>query len=444
MLTDALRTLHRLSPRRTVPQQVVDTTITAQKQYAETVGWWAQVQKFPAILITSASNAFGSAVWSLTIPLAAISVLHASALTVAVLGATYVSAAFAAAIPAGIATDVVSSAAVVRISMALRAVAGLLAAAVICDPRIGLFVTFGLMACAGALSALFDVAILSSMRDLRSGQRNVYASVQGVASVAGVLASVTAGFLLQGLGPPAALIAGAGVFAVGVIPRAGAAAVTRRSGTPTRYARSLRDGIHYLSRDRTLQSVLATTTAANFANGIGAAVFVVFLYREVALQASAIGLVQAAGSLAFVGAALVPFLKDFKPRPILAASQGLTGLALLLVPLFSWPGNAVSLLCASRFAIAVAAPVYNVEQFALRSVLVPEPLVGCVNGLLRVVGWSTRPAGALVGGLLAERFSARTALLVAAVIATAAPSLLWSRSWNATPGALSGALRPDA
>lgn len=76
-----------------------------------------------------------------------------------------------------------------------------------------------------------------------------------------------------------------------------------------------------------------------------------------------------------------------------------------------------------RFAVAVALQgrgwtafmTFKVSSVAYRQRLCPEPLLGRMTATFRFLVWGSMPVGALVGGLLGERFGARTALWTGAL-----------------------------
>lgn len=68
------------------------------------------------------------------------------------------------------------------------------------------------------------------------------------------------------------------------------------------------------------------------------------------------------------------------------------------------------------FGIGIA----NVHAVSLRQRAVPGHLTGRTNAAYRLISWGAIPIGAGLGGVLAEAYDGRTAMLIgAAVIATA-------------------------
>jgi hypothetical protein len=57
---------------------------------------------------------------------------------------------------------------------------------------------------------------------------------------------------------------------------------------------------------------------------------------------------------------------------------------------------------------------------SLRQAIVPDHLLGRVNGAYRLAGWGTAPIGALLGGALASTAGLRTPFVVGGLIQAAA------------------------
>lgn len=65
-------------------------------------------------------------------------------------------------------------------------------------------------------------------------------------------------------------------------------------------------------------------------------------------------------------------------------------------------------------ALFVLGPIYNVVQFSYRISIIPDGLQGRVNSVFRLLAFGFMPIGSALAGLLLERFSATTAVLVLA------------------------------
>jgi predicted MFS family arabinose efflux permease len=116
----------------------------------------------------------------------------------------------------------------------------------------------------------------------------------------------------------------------------------------------------------------------------------------------------------------------------------LAGRTLLVGIAWIWAAIAVALAVpASLVGLAALVLVmnlfgapYNVVIAARMYELVPDELLGRVRSVVKIVAWGTIPVGTLLGGVLAEGLSARTALLVLglgmipiAIVSTLSPGM---------------------
>ncbi len=87
--------------------------------------------------------------------------------------------------------------------------------------------------------------------------------------------------------------------------------------------------------------------------------------------------------------------------------------------------------------------LWNVVTVSLRQALVPRELLGRVNSVYRMLGWGFMPLGALVGGVVADRFGLRAPYAVASgiravVFVAAVPVLVAALSAARAPRAAAG------
>ncbi|WP_374104366.1 MFS transporter [Streptomyces sp. ISL-43] len=150
---------------------------------------------------------------------------------------------------------------------------------------------------------------------------------------------------------------------------------------------------------------------------IGAAMLLVLLAGELGLSPFLCGLVFTAEAVGgFLGSLITTRMAGrFGLGRAMCASVIISGvLWLSAVPLFhdDW-----------RFAVAAtlqslgwtAFMTFKITSVAFRQQVCPEPLLGRMTATFRFVVWGCMPLGALVGGLLAEHFGARTALWTGAL-----------------------------
>jgi predicted MFS family arabinose efflux permease len=60
--------------------------------------------------------------------------------------------------------------------------------------------------------------------------------------------------------------------------------------------------------------------------------------------------------------------------------------------------------------------LWNVVTVSMRQREVPAELFGRVNSVYRMLGWGTRPLGALVGGIVAEAAGLRAPFIVGGIL----------------------------
>lgn len=91
---------------------------------------------------------------------------------------------------------------------------------------------------------------------------------------------------------------------------------------------------------------------------------------------------------------------------------------LLLVIIPAAPrSNPIPLLVAGGLAATFVGFLANVNQLTLRQSITPHRLQGRMNSVVRFMYWGTMPAGAALGGLVAEHIGVRETLFASAACA---------------------------
>ena len=231
------------------------------------------------------------------------------------------------------------------------------------------------------------------------------------------------------LGPPigSALFALAPVapFAVDAASFAGSAVLltglprsqprTEKQGRrKTGLGRGVTAGVRWLGRHRLLRIVVVMLAVSGFSGQLGTATFVLFATQTLHVSARGYGLLlasAAAGSV--IGGLVNPALaRRAGPVPLLviatcigsarAVGMGLAPNAVVLGALMACGGFTTTL--------------WNVVTVSMRQREVPAELFGRVNSVYRMLGWGTRPLGALAGGFVAEAAGLRAPFIVAGIL----------------------------
>ncbi len=148
---------------------------------------------------------------------------------------------------------------------------------------------------------------------------------------------------------------------------------------------------------------------------------VIFDARDLGLEPSQIGLVFSLGSIgAIVGAVVAPTIArrlGIGPSFVLASVVGVAGM--VGRSLAGGPAPvAIALAGAPVMVFWFGASLFNLNGPSLRQALTPTHLFGRVNASYRFIAWGTTPFCALLGGVLAELFGARAALVATSVAMT--------------------------
>jgi MFS family permease len=363
---------------------------------------------------------FGSQITTLAMPLAAVLVLHASTFQVGLLTTSGFSAFLLVGLPAGAWVDRVRRKSVMIWSDAVRT---LVLASIPIAYGLGVLTLAQLYAVTfihGVATVFFDVAYMSFVPGLvgRDHVAEANAKLQATVSIAQVSGPSASGLLIGLLSAPVAFITDAASFVVSVVSLL---AIREHEPAPERTEQtSLRaeigEGLRFVVRQPILRMIAGCTATSNLFSSAIFAISVVFLVRQVHLDASTIGLLTSLGAIGgVVGALSCGFLRRWLGSArIIWVSITLTSPFGLLLPATS-PGPGLICYAVGMFMISFGAVVYNVHQASFRQLLCPPRLLGRMNATVRFIVWGTLPLGGLLGGGLGEWLGNRNAMWVAAI-----------------------------
>lgn len=371
----------------------------------------------------------GSQVTTLALPLAAVLVLHASTLQVGLLTTAGYAAFLLVGLPAGAWVDRLRRRPVMIAADLIRAVT---LASIPVAYALGVLTLGQLYATAfivGVASVFFDVAYMSYVPGLVGLGHVVEANakLQVTVSLAQVGGPSAAGFLISALGAPVAFGANAASFVVSVLSLA---VIREREPSPARaesgtMRAEVAEGVAFVVREPILRMIAGCTSTWNLFSTAIYAIVVVFLVRQVHLQASMIGLLMSAGAVGgVIGGLSASRLRVWlgSARVIWVSAVVTAPFALLIPVTFAGPG--VACFGVAAFVTSLGSVVYNVNQASFRQLLCPPGLLGRMNATVRFIVWGTIPLGGLLGGVLGGWLGDRAAIWVAAVGVTLAPAWL--------------------
>ena len=278
-------------------------------------------------------------------------------------------------------------------------------------------------------TVFFDVAYQSYLPalvdtdDLTEGN----AKLQGSAAVAMVAGPSIAGFLIQLVRAPIAIVVDAASFAISALS---VASIGKPEETPARpESRRLRaeiaEGLEVVRSQPVLRTFAAANATLNFFMAAFSAVVIVFLARTLRLSPGMIGVLMTVGS---VGGLVGAVLTSAMSRRFGQARTAWVPLAIgcpigLLIPLAD-RGPRLALFIVGWFAFSFAITVYNIAGVTLRQTLCPPELLGRMNATMRFLCVGAMPVGALIGGALDAKFGPRTSLWATQIGLLAVPLIL--------------------
>jgi len=284
----------------------------------------------------------------------------------------------------------------------------------------------------GSLSVFFDVAYHASLvRLLRRDQLlRGNSAIEGSRSAAQIGGPALGGALVSLLSAPIAAASSALFFALSALSLVRIRrreAVPERSGPAPRVWRQIQAGLHFVVSDTSLRTVCFASAAYQFSFAATMTAYLVFLPRELHLSGTAVGLaLAAAGPGALVGsllAARLPSRFGYGAVVVVAAAVG-DGVMLFVPALHGPPAVTVPLLVAINFVFGTFGQLVNVTLMVVRQAVTPDGLQGRVTATITFAGMGLTPLGSLLGGLLAEQWGLRTAILVTAAGMLLSPALM--------------------
>ena len=281
--------------------------------------------------------------------------------------------------------------------------------------------------CLVFLGHFFDTAALAMLPEMVSAEHLGQANAQlyTAQSGSGLIGPGLAGVIIGAVGLLWAVTLNAASFlfssaALLLIGRGSSLGTIDRAGLTARpsFLRDLRDGITF-SLER---PILRTTALVVMVGNIGAAaMFSIVLYyavRVLGVTATEVGFVLAfAGAGGLLGSLIANRVATrFGRGNAIVIGEAMVALAGLLL-LF---GGNVYAYALAMFVEYMAIPTVTVNTRALRQSSAPKEMYGRVFAFSRTVGLGTVPIGALLGGLIAERYGVRPVFALGVLLAAAA------------------------
>jgi MFS family permease len=387
-------------------------------------------REFALLFAGQTISTAGTAINTLALPLVALTVLHASPLAVSLVTAADQIGWLVIGLVAGVWVDRVRRRPVmIGADLARAALVATVPAAWALD-ALTLAHLVGVALLVGLLTVLFDVAYPAYLPAVVARERLVEGNghLQAGQLTATIVGPGLGGVLVQALGAPVALLADSASYFASAASISGirtAEPVSDRTERPGLRA-DLAEGLRHVWRNTLTRVNMTVAPVANFVFGGYNAVHLVFLYREVHVPPGLIGVLLAfAGAGGVAGAVLVNRLAArLGDARVITYATAVVALFGLLIPL-THGGAGLAWFAVGAFGLDFGLVCYNVCILSAIQTVTPPRLMGRVTASIRLVSRTVMPLGALVGGVLATAFSARTALVLLLVLQLFVPVRVW-------------------
>jgi MFS family permease len=279
---------------------------------------------------------------------------------------------------------------------------------------VGVFTPFAVVASQAYLKALVD------NDDLMEANARLEVSN----STAGVAGRALAGLLIYAIQAPLAILVDAASYLVSAtlllaVRKPEPVLTTPRGAgvTGSGFWQQAAHGLAATFGDRTIRLIAASSATVNLGQSIAQAVYLLYAYQALGLNAAEVGFVLTIGSVGSVlgSLAVYPVSRRIGAGPAMAAAVVVAFASYLLLPL-AQAGLAVPLLGMAAFVMNVCLPIYFVNTVTVRQATVPNHLQGRVVGTIRTVVIATTPIGAALGGLLGQYLGLVPALLIGGTV----------------------------
>jgi MFS family permease len=182
-------------------------------------------------------------------------------------------------------------------------------------------------------------------------------------------------------------------------------------------AHGVMTGLTFIARSAVIRASLTGVAVINLFNMMFSALFMLYAVRELHLRPGLLGVVLGIGALGgLLGSLLTKRVCERVGAgwSYIAGSFGFTA-PLALVPMASLAhGEGVLvLLFLAEFASGFGVMVLDISVGSIFAVVIPDTLRSRVTGAFQAINYGTRPAGALIGGILGTVLGLQQALWIA-------------------------------
>ncbi|MFM8926947.1 MAG: MFS transporter [Rhodoluna sp.] len=370
-------------------------------------------------------SSFGSQISGLALPVIAVTLLNATEFQMGLLNAANTSAFLVFGLLAGALVDRWIKRQVMIAADLIRMVAVGLIPLLWFAGILNVYHLIAIGIVVSIASVFFDVSYQSYIPILLPSQYISLANsrMELTSQISGVASPGIVGFLLTLVKAPLLLIFDAISFFVSAFSLL---LITDREVPKDKQTRrkitvEIAEGLKFVWHQKLIRAISFTTATSNLFSTISGTMFAIYFFRETYLgfNTAAFGILTAVGSIGgILGAASTPrLIKLLGEGPLIVVSAITTVASQLLVVLSWYVAREFSLaaLLVNAFLTAFSVLTYNITQVSARQRLCPQPLLGRMNASIRFMVWGCMPIGALISGVLGERFGVVPTITVGAI-----------------------------
>jgi predicted MFS family arabinose efflux permease len=275
----------------------------------------------------------------------------------------------------------------------------------------------------GSLTVLFNLAYQSYVPGLVRREQLVEANSKlgATASLAEIASPGLGGLLVQAVSAPFALLLDGASYLVSAL----FVGSIRQPEPPPDLGqeansvwRDIVTGLRLVTTHPLLRATAGASATRSFFGGFYAALYGLFVLRELGLSPAVLGLLIGAGGIGSFFGAL--YARRFNKR--LGWGNGLIVASLissafaLLIPLAGGPAlAAAAILLVGQFIGDAFLTIYFIGELSLRQTVTPDRLLGRTNASFEFLVGGVGAAGILVGGLTGQAIGLRPATALAAI-----------------------------
>jgi MFS family permease len=269
---------------------------------------------------------------------------------------------------------------------------------------------------AGTLTVVFHVSDASLFVSVVERERYVEASslLNGSRAFSFVAGPSVAGFLVQVLSAPGALVADALSF----LASGGLLGSIRPEEPPPDPERGgVATGLRWIAASPIVRASLLATATINFFNFVFWALFVLYATKTLGVSPGTLGLVLGIGAVGGLAGSVVagPVTRLIGVGPTLVLGCVLFPVPLLLVPLARGSEEVVlGCLFLAELGSGLGVMLLDISAGSIFAAVIPHRLRSRVSGAYTFVNYGIRVLGSLTGGLLGSWIGLRPALWIGA------------------------------